>query len=887
MTNLAQALATWTLVLMLPLPGVTQGPLPGFDSPIVVQPSGVIELAMDADADGFTDLLVLTVNPPLVGSTTLTLNRNLGNGTFAQSWQAQAGAQFTSTLPYAKATAANLNGGLSLDFVVHTQTTATAFSTNGLLPPTPLLIYTGGTFVESVHPADLNADGLDELLIADFNGIVSVVTINPGFTTATSLALPTGLAIRRSAALPLGVGSWALAVVDASNVLTLLVLNSVGSIVSSTPLGTVLPGIRNIAAGDVDGDLDRDFVLFAAGSLYQVLRQGIGGSFTLEPVQSGGPASDLVDVDGDGDLDGVGCTLDAPQPLSQWVDFQTSSIEISLNDGTGGFGPASRIASIGGNGPAPIADFNNDGRLDIAGGRAIYFGSGSLGSPIGTRFPPLPFGDPRPWLSRDLEGDGDIDLEASPIGAAINDGSGRFSTLITSIAGLNPATIDGYSPIDHDGDGDTDFLVRAPAGAPAGSQFLYTLTQVSPYQFVAGPPMAAVGAGHLTPNADFRSYDIDMDGDGRKDLIITTEITLALPVQTDRTTIYRNLGNGVFAPPASFALTLKGIGDFDQDGLPDTVLHNVPTGFAWSLLWSRNMGSMNFALPVVVGSGFGQHQYRNVVVTDIDRNGTIDILAPSYPQIPFGLRVATAYLNNGVGVFTPVPNLLSTPPTLALDHLYAADFDGDGFTDYVERLTPLLPGSFAPTARYYPGTGGGNHGAPVEYVLSSNVIGDVNGDGPADVVNLSYGRTQTFHLAPVGFAGSYSQFGINGTGASGAIPVLGARGPFRALSTVEVRFRGGPPSAAALFGIAGGLLTTPQTLAPGHELYLDLTQPNILVPMTASGILGVPGSGRFDITFLIPPGIQGVTLYHHAAFGDATIPGGIGTSNAFVVTYGG
>ena len=58
--------------------------------------------------------------------------------------------------------------------------------------------------------------------------------------------------------------------------------------------------------GDVDNDGDDDIVVFGMMH-YVVLRQTTPGTFVVEPQATGGPATRLYDVDGDGDLDGACC----------------------------------------------------------------------------------------------------------------------------------------------------------------------------------------------------------------------------------------------------------------------------------------------------------------------------------------------------------------------------------------------------------------------------------------------------------------------------------------------------------------------------------------------------------------------------------------------------
>ncbi|MCP3920137.1 MAG: VCBS repeat-containing protein [bacterium] len=72
-----------------------------------------------------------------------------------------------------------------------------------------------------------------------------------------------------------------------------------------------MPFWSSMTSGDIDGDLNEDLVLFASDSAqsdgtYQVFRRTGPDTLVREPVVAGGPATDLFDIDGDGDLDPIG-----------------------------------------------------------------------------------------------------------------------------------------------------------------------------------------------------------------------------------------------------------------------------------------------------------------------------------------------------------------------------------------------------------------------------------------------------------------------------------------------------------------------------------------------------------------------------------------------------
>lgn len=137
----------------------------------------------------------------------------------------------------------------------------------------------------------------------------------------------------------------------------------------------------HMVVGDIDGDLDRDIVLFDdQNDRYQVLRRTNQGSFTKEPFVVGGPASHFFDVDGDGDLDGLCCGGGSVDDCNR-DPYAVSTYRVSLNDGTGNFDVSIARSGIttGFDGIAGVIDFDGDGDLDPIAGRTILVNHQQVG----------------------------------------------------------------------------------------------------------------------------------------------------------------------------------------------------------------------------------------------------------------------------------------------------------------------------------------------------------------------------------------------------------------------------------------------------------------------------------------------------------------------------
>src|SRR6185312_2365634 len=198
-----------------------------------------------------------------------------------------------------------------------------------------------------------------------------------------------------------------------------------------------LPSARALRVGDVNGDGKPDVVV-ANGSLNTIsvfLNDGTGnltaGSFLSlsHPVNS----VHLADFNNDGHLD-----ILAAQAQSGVV---SSSFDLFFGDGTGQFSAGTSIPLGLQTGSDPVvADFNGDGNIDIAFDAVfLMFGDGHGGFSA-PNFRRLIVGvDSAQIFAADVNHDGkpDLVLNVSPgnllfeVGAAINDGAGNFTPLIS------------------------------------------------------------------------------------------------------------------------------------------------------------------------------------------------------------------------------------------------------------------------------------------------------------------------------------------------------------------------------------------------------------------------------------------------------------------------
>jgi hypothetical protein len=307
---------------------------------------------------------------------------------------------------------------------------------------------------------------------------------------------------------------------NGDSTVSILLGDGSGGFSAGTPLSATSPS--GLFAADLQGNGD-----FSLGIVQDPLafptpppstvRIYLGGGTGAFSNASGSPFSDganvtalaFGDLDGDGIVDLAG------------ANFASSSVSFMRGDGSGGFSAFS--GSPFSAGPSPqavaVADFNNDGRLDVvvvdydtvtSGEVTVLLGNGSGGVSSSSVF--ATGAGPLSVAVGDFNGDGDLDMavangDANSVSILLGNGSGGFSagTPLTD-SGAPNTVVTG----DFNGDGHVDLAVVNGSGSV--SVFLgsgsggFTPASGSPYAAGAGADGAVAG---------------DFNEDGRLDLAVS------------------------------------------------------------------------------------------------------------------------------------------------------------------------------------------------------------------------------------------------------------------------------------------------------------------------------------------------------------------------------
>jgi hypothetical protein len=338
-------------------------------------------------------------------------------------------------------------------------------------------------------------------------------------------------------------------------------------------------------------------------------------------------------------------------------------------------------------------------------------------------------------VAADFNGDGKLDLAGSGLNAAsvmLNNGDGTFRPKVNyPVAGQTQDLAAG----DFNGDGKLDLVVTL--NTPQISLSLLTGNGDGTFN----PP------SNFPNTSGFDSPDVvatDVNNDGKLDVVILHSIACFTAPCIAAETITVMLGNGdttfqtreLAAPQQMHAMAA---GDFNRDGMTDLAIGSENTKLHILL----GVGDGTFVRQpemTLIPGGDLFSACNDVDVADFNRDTIQDLVVPlgnGYGNV--------VLLGNGDGTFRQsvriTENAVSSPLNVAV-----ADFNLDGFEDIARAMGD---GTFG-LMEVANGNGDGTFQAPLRYLVppdTSSLGGifitasDVNGDGKSDVALLVGGAS--------------------------------------------------------------------------------------------------------------------------------------------------
>lgn len=353
-----------------------------------------------------------------------------------------------------------------------------------------------------------------------------------------------------------------------------------------------------------------------------------------------------------GDLNGDG------KPDIATGDHFGDKVHILLGDGAGNFDVSNSLPVIRPSGVA-LGDFNQDAKLDLAvavGFTPVFFPdpftatfsttvSVFLGTGSGTFSSPTNFTvgkDPVSLVVADFNNDGKLDL------ATGNDGSSTISILLgngdgsfTTAPALPNVRASSLVAADFDHDNKLD-LAAIDIASNKVTVWL-------------GNGTGGFGAaGHFDGGSELQDIAAaDFNGDNHQDIVVTNYSDCCSPAFV---AVLLGNGSGSFGAPTKFSVPFGpasiAVADFDGDGKPDVATGNVQET-------SRNIavlsgdGTGGLGSPTIFRTGAASYA---LLAHDVNLDGLVDLIATSTPRIATLINAC-----GGAPTPTPTPSLTPSP----------------------------------------------------------------------------------------------------------------------------------------------------------------------------------------------------------------------------------
>jgi hypothetical protein len=538
-----------------------------------------------------------------------------------------------------------------------------------------------------------------------------------------------------------------------------------------------------IAVADLNGDSALDAVRISGKAVYVNLGTNPSGwnPHTVYPIPSSPLCVIVADVNGDGSPDLIVTAASASTP------GDVGAVYLLLNQGDGTFSAATPLNAGAYPQELAAADFNGDGKIDLAVTNltnnpqvSILLGNGDGTFQTPAAYPVSRF--PDSLVVADFNGDGKMDVVTTSslngaVSALLGNGDGTLQPAVTSTAlgKFNLAYL-AYSDLNGDGNldlavanynrnsvtfllgrGDGTFQAQREFAIGAGPSSLALLPAQNGFALISADDLtqevrlfmglkSSLLSGRVVHHLATRVTGVtlaDLNGDTIPDVIAA-----------DQTGVVVALGGPTLDHPATYPLpngspAAVAVGDLNGDGHPDVVAANPGIAF----------GSQPGALAVLLGNGDGTlappQSYSagmrpvSVALADLNGDGALDAVVGDGGDIQTGAGGAVWVVpGNGDGTFaTPASYPTGQFPPIQVS---TADVNGDGKADVIAAVADHQGGG----VQIFLNNGDGTLQPPINLTFTDSVvvpqgfaIGDVNGDGYPDLVVSYSDNIGNFKLA--------------------------------------------------------------------------------------------------------------------------------------------